>query len=157
MTFCSLLLSLLLLLLNSTIFKGIYWLILIPFPFRTTTFFIRSQISDSIFSSLISLSPVALLLLRCIQNSIIQPVDMKRKRTTAMIFYFSAAMAWAKALSRSAFQSSNLQRRSKFTITAPYPPTADQPQAIQSLVERFERGDKFAVLRGCTGTGKYVF
>jgi hypothetical protein len=85
-------------------------------------------------------------------------VDMKRRRAATMMLYFSAA-ASAKVLrpsstrwSRLAFQ--NLQRRSKFTITAPYPPTADQPQAIKSLVEKFERGDKFAVLRGCTGTGK---
>ncbi|KAL9185530.1 hypothetical protein ACHAXT_003307 [Thalassiosira profunda] len=44
--------------------------------------------------------------------------------------------------------------QSKFTITAPYPPTADQPQAIQSIVDGVERGDKYSILRGCTGTGK---
>ena len=43
------------------------------------------------------------------------------------------------------------KRESKFRITAPYPPTADQPQAIQSIVSRVEKGDKFSILRGCTG------
>jgi excinuclease ABC subunit B len=42
----------------------------------------------------------------------------------------------------------------KFQVTAPYSPTGDQPQAIQRLVEQVERGDKYSILRGITGTGK---
>lgn len=43
---------------------------------------------------------------------------------------------------------------SKFQITSPYPPMGDQPQAIDTLVNQVQRGDKFSCLRGCTGTGK---
>eukprot|EP00956_Cyclotella_meneghiniana_P023293 scaffold45117_cov32-Cyclotella_meneghiniana.AAC.5 len=43
-------------------------------------------------------------------------------------------------------------QQNKFIITAQYPPTADQPQAIQGIVDRVENGDKFSILRGCTGT-----
>jgi len=42
----------------------------------------------------------------------------------------------------------------KFQITAPYPPCADQPKAIDRLVHQIQRGDKHGILRGCTGTGK---
>lgn len=42
----------------------------------------------------------------------------------------------------------------KFQVTSPYPPMGDQPQAIETLVAQVQRGDKFSVLRGCTGTGK---
>ncbi|MBL0927336.1 MAG: excinuclease ABC subunit UvrB [Phycisphaerales bacterium] len=33
-------------------------------------------------------------------------------------------------------------------------PTGDQPQAIRSIVERLDRGEKFTTLLGATGTGK---
>jgi excinuclease ABC subunit B len=42
----------------------------------------------------------------------------------------------------------------KFQVTSPYPPMGDQPQAIETLVAQVQRGDKYSVLRGCTGTGK---
>ena len=42
----------------------------------------------------------------------------------------------------------------KFQVTSPYEPTGDQPQAIDALVKQVQRGDKYSVLRGCTGTGK---
>jgi excinuclease ABC subunit B len=43
---------------------------------------------------------------------------------------------------------------SKFNLHSPYQPTGDQPQAIDSLVEGIERGEKHQVLLGATGTGK---
>jgi superfamily II DNA or RNA helicase len=42
----------------------------------------------------------------------------------------------------------------KFQITAPFSPTGDQPQAIQQLVQQVRQGDRYSILRGCTGTGK---
>ena len=42
----------------------------------------------------------------------------------------------------------------KFQITAPFAPTGDQPQAIVKLVQQVRQGDRYSILRGCTGTGK---
>lgn len=47
------------------------------------------------------------------------------------------------------------QKQNKFRITAPYPPAADQPKAIREICQRVQNGDKFSILRGCTGTGKF--
>ncbi len=41
-----------------------------------------------------------------------------------------------------------------FQVQAPFPPAGDQPAAIKALIERVQQGDRFALLRGCTGTGK---
>ncbi len=41
-----------------------------------------------------------------------------------------------------------------FQLTAPYYPTGDQPQAITKLAAGVERGSKWQVLLGATGTGK---
>ncbi len=42
----------------------------------------------------------------------------------------------------------------KFILHAPYEPTGDQPQAIEKLVEGFEKGNQFETLLGVTGSGK---
>jgi excinuclease ABC subunit B len=42
----------------------------------------------------------------------------------------------------------------KFELDAAYTPTADQPQAIASLAEGVESGERFLTLLGATGTGK---
>jgi excinuclease ABC subunit B len=41
-----------------------------------------------------------------------------------------------------------------FTLTAPFQPTGDQPQAIEKLVDSLHRGNKFQTLLGVTGSGK---
>lgn len=41
-----------------------------------------------------------------------------------------------------------------FTVTTPYKPAGDQPQAIEHLVKQVSRGDRYSMLRGITGTGK---
>lgn len=41
-----------------------------------------------------------------------------------------------------------------FQLKAPYSPSGDQPQAIQSLIEGLESGDNHQVLLGVTGSGK---
>jgi excinuclease ABC subunit B len=41
-----------------------------------------------------------------------------------------------------------------FQLEAPFVPAGDQPQAIDSLVRGFERGDRHQVLLGVTGSGK---
>lgn len=41
-----------------------------------------------------------------------------------------------------------------FKLTAPYPPTGDQPKAIQQLVEGVQRGESAQTLLGVTGSGK---
>jgi excinuclease ABC subunit B len=41
-----------------------------------------------------------------------------------------------------------------FKLTAPFIPTGDQPEAIQSLVEGIKQGKRHQVLLGATGTGK---
>jgi len=43
---------------------------------------------------------------------------------------------------------------SLFEVTSPYHPTGDQPKAIDRLVQQVQRGDKYSVLNGITGTGK---
>jgi excinuclease ABC subunit B len=53
------------------------------------------------------------------------------------------------------FQSEDIpMKQNKFKITAPYAPTGDQPRAIEILVQQVLKGDKYSILRGCTGTGK---
>lgn len=42
----------------------------------------------------------------------------------------------------------------KFKLRAPWPPSGDQPQAIDSLLEGLERGEKCSTLMGVTGSGK---
>ena len=42
----------------------------------------------------------------------------------------------------------------EFKLHSPYQPTGDQPQAIDSLVDGFHKGEKHQVLLGATGTGK---
>ncbi len=41
-----------------------------------------------------------------------------------------------------------------FTLSAPFEPTGDQPQAIEQLVDGLQRGMKFQTLLGVTGSGK---
>jgi excinuclease ABC subunit B len=41
-----------------------------------------------------------------------------------------------------------------FRLKSPYQPTGDQPQAIDSLVDGLQKGEKNLVLLGATGTGK---
>jgi len=41
-----------------------------------------------------------------------------------------------------------------FTLVSDYKPTGDQPEAIQQLVEGINRGDRYQVLLGVTGSGK---
>lgn len=41
-----------------------------------------------------------------------------------------------------------------FKLHSQYQPTGDQPEAIDSLVEGFSRGDKYQTLLGVTGSGK---
>jgi len=43
---------------------------------------------------------------------------------------------------------------SQFKLTSKYKPTGDQPEAIQSLTEGLQRGDRSQVLLGVTGSGK---
>ena len=42
----------------------------------------------------------------------------------------------------------------KFVLKAPYQPTGDQPQAIETLVKGFKEGNQFETLLGVTGSGK---
>jgi excinuclease ABC subunit B len=42
----------------------------------------------------------------------------------------------------------------RFNLSSKYNPTGDQPQAIQELIEGFNRGDRFQTLLGVTGSGK---
>jgi excinuclease ABC subunit B len=41
----------------------------------------------------------------------------------------------------------------EFSLNSAYSPTADQPQAIASLAEGVEAGERFLTLLGATGTG----
>ena len=41
-----------------------------------------------------------------------------------------------------------------FEVVSPFEPSGDQPQAIASLVEGVEQGDRYQVLLGVTGSGK---
>ncbi len=43
---------------------------------------------------------------------------------------------------------------SPFVLHAPFKPAGDQPKAIEELVRRIRRGERFSVLLGATGTGK---
>jgi excinuclease ABC subunit B len=43
---------------------------------------------------------------------------------------------------------------SPFVLHAPFEPAGDQPKAIEELVRRIRRGERFSVLLGATGTGK---
>ena len=42
----------------------------------------------------------------------------------------------------------------KFELVSSYQPTGDQPQAIETLVEGVQRGDRCQTLLGVTGSGK---
>jgi excinuclease ABC subunit B len=42
----------------------------------------------------------------------------------------------------------------EFSISSPFSPTGDQPQAIEALVKGFNNGEKHQVLLGVTGSGK---
>ena len=42
----------------------------------------------------------------------------------------------------------------KFELNPAYTPTADQPKAIDGLVEGLEAEERFQTLLGATGTGK---
>ena len=42
----------------------------------------------------------------------------------------------------------------KFELVSQYEPSGDQPEAIKRLVENLEKGEKYQVLLGATGTGK---
>jgi excinuclease ABC subunit B len=49
----------------------------------------------------------------------------------------------------------DVQRRVEpFRVISDYVPAGDQPEAIEEIVRRIERGDKDVVLLGATGTGK---
>ncbi len=49
----------------------------------------------------------------------------------------------------------DLQRKvAPFTVVSDFQPSGDQPQAIEELAERINRGEKHVVLLGATGTGK---
>ena len=43
---------------------------------------------------------------------------------------------------------------SPFELFQPYPPSGDQPQAIEKLVEGVQDGEVFQTLLGVTGSGK---
>ncbi len=53
-----------------------------------------------------------------------------------------------------AFENEKQEGRAKFKLVSPFPPTGDQPEAIETLVQGFEAGAKRAILRGVTGSGK---
>ena len=42
----------------------------------------------------------------------------------------------------------------KFILKSEYAPTGDQPEAIASLIEGIERGERMQTLLGVTGSGK---
>ncbi len=42
----------------------------------------------------------------------------------------------------------------KFKVVSPYAPSGDQPEAIATLVQGIQHGDRFQTLRGVTGSGK---
>ena len=42
----------------------------------------------------------------------------------------------------------------EFKVISEYEPSGDQGQAIEKLVEGFNRGDKYQTLKGITGSGK---
>ena len=87
----------------------------------------------------------------------------KRRHSMAAL---SSAILWmqcsrqcgklfAVAFSRSAASAVTVNDCNQlFTVTSPYAPAGDQPQAIELLVKQISRGDRFSILRGITGTGK---
>lgn len=48
----------------------------------------------------------------------------------------------------------NKQTNNQFKLVSNYSPSGDQPQAIETLVENIEGGEKAQILMGATGTGK---
>ncbi|MDG3132025.1 excinuclease ABC subunit B [Streptococcus suis] len=48
----------------------------------------------------------------------------------------------------------NKQINNQFKLVSNYSPSGDQPQAIETLVENIEGGEKAQILMGATGTGK---
>ncbi len=52
------------------------------------------------------------------------------------------------------FENEKTAGRAAFKLVAPFPPTGDQPEAIDALVTGFDAGAKRAILRGVTGSGK---
>lgn len=42
----------------------------------------------------------------------------------------------------------------RFRLVSEFSPTGDQPQAIEALTERVQRGERYSTLLGATGTGK---
>ena len=44
---------------------------------------------------------------------------------------------------------------SPFEVTAPFEPQGDQPQAIDQLLKQLREKDRFSVLQGITGTGRF--
>ncbi|WP_341279706.1 excinuclease ABC subunit UvrB [Paenibacillus sp. FSL H8-0537] len=47
-----------------------------------------------------------------------------------------------------------MRSKREFRMVSSFKPTGDQPQAIDQLVEGVNRGDKYLLLKGATGTGK---
>ena len=47
-----------------------------------------------------------------------------------------------------------MQDKQKFHLVSAFQPTGDQPQAIEKLVDGFEKGNRFQTLLGVTGSGK---
>ncbi len=52
------------------------------------------------------------------------------------------------------FENESHEGLAEFKLAAPFPPTGDQPEAIEKLVQGFEKGAQRAILRGVTGSGK---
>lgn len=48
----------------------------------------------------------------------------------------------------------NRNTENKFKLVSKYSPSGDQPQAIETLVDNIEGGEKLQILMGATGTGK---
>lgn len=47
-----------------------------------------------------------------------------------------------------------MRGKSPFTLVAGFEPTGDQPQAIETLTQRFQEGCRYQTLEGVTGSGK---
>lgn len=43
-----------------------------------------------------------------------------------------------------------------FKLVSKYEPSGDQPEAIETLVDNIEGGEKAQILKGATGTGKPI-
>ncbi len=52
------------------------------------------------------------------------------------------------------FENEKKVGRAAFKLVSPFPPTGDQPEAIETLVQGIDAGAKRAILRGVTGSGK---